>query len=242
MWGGGQTGLEVFRNILNEKWGKSQNVTLITGRDNLLPLDEGPFTNEIFTPQFVSEFYELNQDSKDKFTESLLLTSDGNTPSYLAEFYNELYLDRFYKRSFSEYTISPKRWLESISKKNNEYEVTVRNTLSDQCHSFNVDVIILATGFTSGLPNYLNSLKDDVLFDNHGRLCISRDYKLRTKFKENNIYMMNYSRHGHGVADPQTSLMSWRSAVIANDLLGEIKFKNTNNQSSFIDYFSEGRM
>jgi len=239
--GGGQTGLEVFRNILNEKWGKSKNVTLITGRDNLLPLDEGPFTNEIFTPQFVSEFYELNQSCKDNFTKNLLLASDGNTPSYLSDFYNELYLDKFYKKKFSPYKISPKRWLENITKTETGYNAIVRNKLNEKLLSLNVDIIIMATGFTSALPSYLKSLEEHILLDRHGRLDISLDYKLKTNL-ENHIYMMNYSRHGHGVADPQTSLMSWRSAIIANDLLGIEKFKNINNKSSFLDYFNEGMM
>ncbi len=237
--GGGQTGLEIFRNLLFEKWGKSTSTTLITGRENLLPLDEGPFTNEIFTPQFVSRFYELPQKSKDEFTKSLLLASDGNTPSYLAEFYNELYLDTFYKKKFSPYRISPMSWLEEISSVGSSYCGIIKNRLNGKLEELNVDIIILATGFTSGLPKYLNSLKDQIVFDNMERLVISLDYKLKTKFKNNQIYMMNYSRHGHGVADPQTSLMSWRSAVIANDLLGKNTFWNVNNKTSFLDYFNK---
>src|SRR5690606_15848505 len=45
--GGGQTGIEIFRNALNGFWGKPEAVSLISGRDNLRPLDEGPFTNEV---------------------------------------------------------------------------------------------------------------------------------------------------------------------------------------------------
>ena len=237
--GGGQTGLEVFRNILHEKWGRSEHATLITGRKNFLPLDEAPFTNEIFTPKFVSQFYHLDQNTKDDFTENLLLASDGNTPSYLAEFYNELYLDKFYKKQFSPYRISPMRWLEDIEDRQNSQCAIIRNKLNQQIEELQVDIIILATGFTSALPSYLEPLRSLISFDGQGRLNICHDYKLKTSLEKNHIYMMNYSRHGHGVADPQTSLMSWRSAVIANDLCGKEIFKNVNNKSSFLDYFNE---
>ena len=32
------------------------------------------------------------------------------------------------------------------------------------------------------------------------------------------IYVLNGGLHSHGIAEPQLSLMAWRSAVIANDL------------------------
>jgi lysine N6-hydroxylase len=38
--GGGQTGVEVFRNTLREKWGKAKLVKLVSSRPNLQTLDE----------------------------------------------------------------------------------------------------------------------------------------------------------------------------------------------------------
>jgi len=237
--GGGQTGIEIFRNALNSKWGKCREIKLITGRENLLPLEEGPFTNEIFSPDFVSNFYELPQETKDSFTERLLLTSDGNTPSYLQELYNELYLDKFYKKEFSSYSIEPMRWLKDISKIDNSYCAMIENKLNHSLEEYKTDIIILATGFKSKLPSFLESLKNEIFFDDQGRFRISHDYKLKTKMKDNCIYAMNYSRHGHGIADPQTSLMSWRSAIIANSLLKREQYKNTQQNLSFIQYFSQ---
>lgn len=237
--GGGQTGIEIFRNVLKEKWGKSKELKLISGRENLLPLDEGPFTNEIFSPDFVSHFYNLPQENKDSFTKSLLLASDGNTPSYLRELYNELYLDKFYRKVYSTFSISPMRWLEKIEKVEEGYLALIKNKLSDECEVYQADIIILATGFSSKLPIFLNSLKDQFIFDEFDRIEMSLDYKIKTKFDFNNIYAMNYSRHGHGIADPQTSLMSWRSAVIANSLLQREHFKNVIQETSFLQYFPQ---
>ncbi|MCO4754448.1 MAG: SidA/IucD/PvdA family monooxygenase [Bacteriovoracaceae bacterium] len=238
--GGGQTGVEIFRNMLKDKWGRSQSVKLITGRENLMPLDEGPFTNEVFTPEFVSNFHSLSQKNKDSFTESLLLTSDGNTPSYLQELYNELYLDKFYHKAFPAYDILPMRWLEALDRDSDHYVCRVKNRLNERDEDIEADIIILATGFKTKLPDFLDGLHDKISFDELGRPNMARDYKLVGDFGENEIYTMNYSRHGHGIADPQTSLMSWRSAVIANALLGHEQFKNTTYKSSFINFFTNG--
>ena len=234
--GGGQTGLEIFRNGLKEKWSRAESLTLITARDNLSPLDEGPFTNEIFTPEFVSNFYTLDQETKDDFTQRLLLASDGNTPDYLQDFYNELYMDKYYTKSFTKHEILPKRWLQDISKNEIGYTVALKNLLSEESEKSDYDIVILATGFKTELPRFLSDLAPVIKRDNKDRLLIDRDYKLQTDL-EAPIYMMNFSRHGHGVADPQTSLMSWRSAVIANSILGKETYQVNQIQNGFLNYF-----
>ena len=235
--GGGQTGIEIFRNILKKKWGKAKSISLVSGRENLLPLDEGPFTNEIFTPNFVSNFHGIEQKKKDKFTQRLLLASDGNTPSYLQELYNELYMDKYYHNEFCPYSILPMRWMISMNKNSEYYNVGINNKLNDSVEEYEADIVILSTGFTSELPSFLAPIKDMLVLDSHGRPKVKLDYELETKFDDNKIFVMNYSRHGHGIADPQTSLMSWRSSVIANSLIGEELFKNSND-NSFIQYFN----
>ncbi len=235
--GGGQTGVETFRNALKGKWGSAESVSLITGRQNLQPLDEGPFTNEVFTPNFVSRFHSLPQTNKDSFTKSLLLASDGNTPEYLQELYNELYLDKFYHKKFPHYAISPMRWLKGINKNNLGYQAIVENMLDGELEQKNFDVIILATGFKTELPKFMDGVKDRIEFDQSKRPILSKDYKLSGDFGDLKIFAMNYSRHGHGVADPQTSLMSWRSGIIANSLLNRDLYKFSNPQKSFLNFF-----
>ncbi len=236
--GGGQTGVEIFRNLFNNHRGRARSVSLISGRDNLRPLDEGPFTNEIFTPDFVSKFYYLDQGLKDQFTENLLLASDGNTPCYLQELYNELYLEKFYRSDAPECSIMPMRWLSDVKKIDGGYGLTLRNLLSQKNEEPQADIVILATGFRSELPKYLAPIEDLFCYDQKGRLEIEENYKLKTKLNHNNIFAMNFSRHGHGIADPQTSLMSWRSAIIANSIMQEDVYKVHAPQISFLNFFN----
>lgn len=235
--GGGQSGLEIFRNALHDHWGKPESVQLITGRQNLIPLDEGPFTNEIFTPSFVTQFHSLKQERKDDFTKKLIYASDGNTPDYLQEFYNELYMDRFYHKKFSPYQISPMRWLEDLSQNGKQYQATIQNLMTSTREEYQADIVILATGFSSELPQFLAPILEKIEFDEQGRPKICKNYQISSSCGRNRIFAMNYSRHGHGIADPQTSLMSWRSAVIANALMGHDYFRNDLPEESFLRFF-----
>ncbi len=236
--GGGQTGVEVFRNALKEKWGRARSLQLITGRENLRPLEEGPFVDEIYTPNFVEKFHGLSQESKDEFTAKLLLTSDGNTPGYLQAFYEELYLDRFYQKQFTDYSISPLRWLKKVEKKSSSYRVTLFNKLEEKSEELEADLIVLATGLRTQLPPLLDRLKEKIVFDEENRPLVDLHYRLRADLGPNHIYVMNFSRHGHGIADPQTSLMAYRSAVIANSLLGARRFEVA-QAPLFLDFFHQ---
>ncbi|MAZ49904.1 MAG: lysine 6-monooxygenase [Halobacteriovoraceae bacterium] len=236
--GGGQTGVEIFRNTYKGKWGQPLEVTMVTGRDNLRPLDEGPFTNEVFTPDFVQNFYRLDQKTKDELTENLLLASDGNTPYYLQEVYNELYMDKFYRDQKTKISIKPARWLKQVETKGSNSVVSLENLLNKEIEILDVDIVVLATGFTSKLPSFMNSLENHLSLDSQGRLEFDQEYRLKTDLDRNNIYMMNFSRHGHGVADPQTSLMSWRSAIIANQVTGKDLYKTIPSKNTFLNFFN----
>lgn len=236
--GGGQTGVETFRNSLNGMWGRVKKVTLLSGRNNLQPLDEAPFTNEIFTPEFVLNFHSLPQEQKDAYTQSQLLASDGNTPQYLQEMYNELYLDKFYLKKLPEYTISPMRWLKGIEKSEDSYQLQIDNLMNDSEELLEADIVIMATGFKSVLPSFLDNLSENIAKDSQGRIIVNQDYSLMTNIENGKIYSMNFSRHGHGIADPQTSLMSWRSAMITNDLVESSHYNTQKTGESFLSFFN----
>ncbi len=238
--GAGQTGVEIFKNSLEGKWGRPDNVVLTTGRNTLMPLDEGAFSNEFFTPGFVTEFVEANQKNKDILVKDQLLTSDGNTPTYLESLYEDLYLDKFYLKKYPKFSIAPKRWLKKIEKSTGAtYEVTFDNLLFDKEESTKADIVILATGFKTVLPSFTEGLMEHLRFDEQKRPLLKKDYSLDTSLTdENKIFAMNMSRHFHGIADPQTSLMAWRSGVIYNSLTGTTKYKTAPEENNFCNYNS----
>lgn len=235
--GGGQTGVEILRNGLKEKWGRAESITLISGRDSLQPLDEGAFTNEFFSPGYVESFLRTSPHIKEDIVQKQLLTSDGNTPSYLSEFYNELYLDKNYHHSFCSYQIAPMRWLDHLEHQEGLYKATVLNEMFETSEQYKADIVILATGFRNSLPNYLRELYSEIQFDHNERPVINDNYSLSTKWDgEGKIYAMNLSRHHHGIADPQISLMAWRSANIVNDLSGKDSYQVLSKDSNLLKF------
>lgn len=237
--GGGQTGIEVFRNALNSKWGKFKSLKLISSRVNLQPLDESPFTNEYFTPSYVNCFFKLDQKDKDHLVQGQKLASDGNTPKYLEYLYNDLYQLRYVENDTRDFELMPNRKVDQIESIDNFYRIHYQNTFTRKAESMEADIVILCTGFETMIPDFIKPLADKIEFDEQNRFSFNSDFSAKWKGNlnpENKIFALNFSRHGHGISDPQTSLMPWKSATIINSILKQDFYQLKNDKPNFINF------
>lgn len=237
--GGGQSGIEVFRNALKNVWGRVNSIQLITERDNLQVLDESSFSDEYFTPGFVEGFLKIPNENKTRLIESQRLTSDGNTPWYLETLYRDLYHLKHVEMDTRKIEILPMRTVHSMERNSVAYTLTANNRFMTVQEQFDADIVIMCTGFTNRLPTCLDSIRSRLDLDNLGRFRMNADYSVKLDHTPNSkIYAVNFSRHHHGIADPQTSLMAWRSGVIINSILNEELYPTSRQVASFVRFES----
>lgn len=224
--GGGQTGAEVFLNCLREQWGKADEIQWISRRASFEPLDESPFTNEYFTPGYVSRFLSLPEEKKETIVKYQKLASDGITPAYLLEIYRELYDRTYLSRSQVNWKLLPDRTLTAMSESSSGfYDLKLTNSLSSEDEVLSADIVILCTGFQNLLPRYLEPIQSRLNLDEHQRFKLSSSFAVDWDGPDNRrIYALNAGLHSHGIAEPQLSLTAWRSASIINDLAGREVF------------------
>lgn len=235
--GGGQTGIEVFSNLLEDRWGRAASVQLVSRRQNLEPLDESAFTNEYFTPQYVDGFWNLSADKKSQIVASQKLASDGNTPSYLAKLFNDLYRIKHVEKDARVISLKMGRKLVQMKAANNQFISAIENCFTGKLEEINADVVILCTGFETQIPKALEGLKSKIHFDSQGRFEFNKNYSIQWDSQQKNkIYALNFSRHNHGIVDPQTSLMAWRSACVINDLTESQLYRTNLETANFIDF------
>lgn len=238
--GGGQTGVEIFRNNFKGKWGNAKSLKLITGRSALQPLDESPFTNEFFTPNYVDEFFNVDPVKKESIVKSQKLASDGNTPAYLEEIYRELYQLKFVQGSSQDLQILPSRRLNDVTEINGKYLLVLENNFSEGMDEIAADIVILCTGFSNTIPKILDPIKSQISFDQEERFEFNKDFSVKWNGStENKVFALNFSRHCHGISEPQTSLMAWRSATIANVVLEEKLYLTAKNAPNFMSYIKQ---
>jgi len=220
--GGGQSGAEIFLDLMAGKRGKASEITWISRRPGLDPLDETAFTNEYFTPDYVRQFHRLPEPRKRPIVKSHKLTGDGVSPVTLQALSQFLYDTDFLDHDTTPYAILPNREVHLMGCDKNGYHLHMRNGFNKADAVVAADKIILATGYRYQLPTCLGLLLERMDLDAEGFPRLSDDYSVPWDGPAGHrIYMQNAGRNSHGVADAQLSLAAWRSAVIINSLLGE---------------------
>lgn len=231
--GGGQTGAEVFLNLLQDQWGRAAHIDWVSRRANLEPLDETPFSNEYFTPDYVEAFHRLPEDRKARLVKEQKLTGDGISPSTLKEIYQELYHQRYVEQEVDRFQIRPGR---TLARGNGVHDLRLElvNHIFNEREEIRADIVIFCTGFYTPVPKCIENLSEDIELGIDGGLQLDRNYRVNWN-GPGKIYAVNAGKLSHGIADAQTSLMAWRSATIVNDLLQETVYE-LGEQHGFLNW------
>lgn len=236
--GGGQSGADIFINALQHKWGKPKSLDWLSRRANYQPLDEAAFTNEFFTPDYVDAFVNLDAQVKRNEITQQKLTSDGITQKALLTIYQELYHRFDVLKEEKWVKLLPHRTLTQMNAVGGAFKLTASNAL-DQClETHQADIVILATGFEAPSPACLSAILPLLDLDQQHRYQMTPDFEIKWEGQQRNkIFAVNAGMHSHGIAEPQLSLMAWRSARIINRLTGQTLF-DTDSGQGMIDWLS----
>lgn len=219
--GGGQSGAEIVHKLLCKREDAPSKLAWISSRPNFMPIDDSPFANEYYTPNYCDYFYNLSPDLKHKLNIDQTLSSDGINMSLLEDIYKMIYELDFIEEKELDVQLLPGTRLMEVLHMGSSYNLICEQKLNNMSLSTEVDIVILATGFEYKEPVFLNSIKHLISYDNH-QFEVNSDYSIKWEHQDtNNIFIQNGSRHVRGVADPNLSLIAWRSAKIINSLCQE---------------------
>lgn len=216
--GGGQSGAEIINALLSDESSLPDKLTWMTRRKQFSPIDDSPGANELFSPNHSVAFYQLPADKKEELLNQHILASDGISQYLLESIHQKLYSLEFLEGRGRFYDFLPNHSLNMIHQTTSGFSVTLTNKEFDIFREVDADIIILCTGYQNYLPMYLTPLMDHIPLQN-GKFIINPDYSVVWDGSDNNrIYMQNAARHSHGIADPNLSLMAYRSAKIINSI------------------------
>ena len=216
--GGGQSGAEIINSLLSDGSSLPTKLTWVTRRKQFSPIDDSPGANELFSPNHSKAFYQLSSDKKAELLNQHILASDGISQYLLESIYQKLYTLEFLEGRGRFYDLLPNHSLTSIHQSPSQLSLTLINQEFNVSQSIDADIIILCTGYQNYQPAYLTPLMDHIPQHN-GKFIVNSDYSIEWDGpRENRIYVQNAARHSHGIADPNLSLMAYRSATIINSI------------------------
>jgi len=224
--GSGQSGAEIFHAIIANDMQLPRNVYSITRSRNFMPIDDSPFANELFTPQYADYFYELPKSDREELLRFQRHASDGISEHTAQDIFRRLYeLEHTLKHNVSHH-LMPGNAVESITKINEKYEITMYSDVHRHHHKIKADKVVFCTGYVSREPDFLAPVSH--LIERDGAdWSIAKDYSLNwSGRKECAIFVQNAARKSHGISDPNLSTLAYRNAVIINSILGYDCFSN----------------
>jgi lysine N6-hydroxylase len=219
--GGGQSAAEVVHDLLGRAGRRPAQLVWVTRRANFLPLDESPFTNELFLPNHSRAFFRLPHERRARALGAQKLASDGVKADLLLTVYRQLYEIDCLEGDAEFARLGVGQEIAGIARRSGGVEAALRDVETGDLTTVTIDRVVLATGYRQAEPELLGPLLPRIARD-EGGLVVRSDFSVAWDGPpQHRIYVQNAARHRFGIADPNLSLVAWRSAVIVNSLAGE---------------------
>ncbi|MEX5634844.1 lysine N(6)-hydroxylase/L-ornithine N(5)-oxygenase family protein [Parafrankia sp. FMc2] len=232
--GSGQSGAEVFADLLRAQPTSGHALAWITRTPAFAPMEYSKLGLEQFTPDYVRYFHGLDQRTKDALVPGQWQLYKGIDGQTIAEIYDLLY-ERSIGGAEPNALLLPNVTIEAVEAGETgetggtgagpagqrSFQLHCRH--GDQHRAFTVgtDAVVLATGYAPRRPILLDPVTDLLDLDSGGRFRIDERYRLATADElTGRIYVQNAELHTHGVGAPDLGLGAWRAAVILDDLTG----------------------
>lgn len=221
--GGGQSGAEAFLDLISRTAGKlPRRVSWISRRRNYFPIDDSPFTNEYYVPGYSDYFFDLASTTRAALNAQNVLTSDGISGSTLRAIYQRCYSSQFIDGSSDLLELMPNRDVTAVTGTGaGGWDLTVANNdQSGVIEHVEADVIVWATGYRGGATDFLTPIAGRLEREGE-EYRVDKDFAVRWDGpRDRRIFVQNAARQQRGLADPNLSLIAWRSQRILDRLLG----------------------
>jgi lysine N6-hydroxylase len=220
--GGGQSGAEAFLNLISREGDAAPAaVSWVSRRENFLPMDDSPFTNEYFMPCHSDHFFSQDSEYRSSFVRRNILASDGVSERTLRAIYQRIYTLRLIEARPPVILLAPNRSVEGLSRAAGAWSLELQSFPGDRRESIATDKIVWATGFRKAATDFLAQLADRFEWEGD-EIRIDNDFAAVWDGPPGRrIFLLNAARRQRGLPDPNLSLLAWRSQRVLERINGQ---------------------
>ncbi|MDX8028576.1 lysine N(6)-hydroxylase/L-ornithine N(5)-oxygenase family protein [Lentzea sp. BCCO 10_0856] len=185
------------------------------------PADDSSFANRIFDPAAVDDFYSAPEEVKRRLMGYHANTNYGVVDQDLIE--------ELYRRVYREKVVGQQRLLlhntSRLTDVNPDGKCVIESLADGGQLPIDADVIVYATGYRPANPvRLLGDLADHCERDEHGRLKVTRDYRVVTNNEiSGGIYLQGGTEHTHGITSSLLSNTAVRVGEILDSVLRRVQ-------------------
>lgn len=214
--GSGQSAAEVFYDILSDD--EAKDIHWFTRSKGFFPMEYSNLGLEYFSPDYIDFFYELPQPKKDALLKQQDLLYKGISSAMIRDIYHLLY-ERSACGEQLNTVLQAMTEVNLIEETRDGLSLSCNQWVKEESFTHETDIVVLATGYQSVLPPFIDPISHHIQWDHLGRFQVEREYRLKTNtLGENDIFVQNAELHTHGVGAPDLGLGAYRNSVIINEL------------------------
>jgi L-ornithine N5-monooxygenase len=212
--GGAQSAAEML-SAAHEDLPESQS-TMIMRSIGLGAYQTSKFTNELYYPSFVDEFYASRPEARSQMLHEMHRTNySGLAPDLLESLYRKIYLQRMAGtqrlRIITMADVTEARLVDD------EVILRITDRKSGDSHDLSGDFVLLGTGFVRDMPKVVRELAASLGLDD---IAVSRSYRLIVPGPASaGCYLQGVNEATHGIADSLLSVLALRAEDIATDIM-----------------------
>ncbi|WP_343966153.1 SidA/IucD/PvdA family monooxygenase [Kribbella koreensis] len=213
--GSSQSAAEMFRALRDDL--PDSDVAWLMRSIGLSSDASSKFTNELYYPGFVDEFYDARPAAREQILQEMYRTNYSVvTPPMLEHLYADLYLDRFNGRT--ERRLIPMVDITAARDTGDELVLELTDRRTGAVTELHRDVVFLGTGFDTRMPRLVRELADSLDLD---QIDVTRNYQLELGVPSAAAaYLQGVNEQTHGISDTLLSVLAQRAEEICRDIIG----------------------
>ncbi|VUD69213.1 L-lysine N6-monooxygenase [Thalassocella blandensis] len=213
--GGGQSAAEIYYDLLQEIDIYGYDLHWVTQSPRFFPLEYSKLTLEMTSPEYVDYFYSLPEEKRDALNKTQKNLYKGINQSLINDIFDLLYVKQL-NGDFNSQILSNSSF-KGYKKVEDELQLAFLHHEQEQAFILNTQSVIFATGYQHQLPEFIESLRDQIQWDKHERFAVNRNYTID---KRQSIFVQNGELHTHGFVTPDLGMACYRNSCIIRELLG----------------------
>jgi L-ornithine N5-oxygenase len=211
--GSAQSAAEMFRALADDL--PDCDLVWVMRSIGLHTYESNKFTNELYFPSFVDEFFHARPEGRAQILREMHRTNySGVAPALLESLYADFYLDRLTRRGRKRLITMAE--VTGAHESTDEAVLEVTDWHTGATSQLRRDLVFLGTGFTREMPRLVRRLGASLGL---AHITVDRRYRLIVdEPSDAACYLQGVNEATHGIADSLLSVLAHRAGDILHDL------------------------
>jgi L-ornithine N5-monooxygenase len=212
--GGAQSAAEMLCSVMTDM--PNCRATMVMRSAGLNHYQTSPFTNQLYYPSFVDDFFAARPETRAQILREMHQTNYGGlTPTVAQSLYQRMYRERF--NGTQRLRISTLTDVTAAREEGDEVVLELTDRRTGAVEDLRCDLVLLGTGFSERMPALIRMLSGSLGLD---QVTVNRAYRLQVPGPtQAACYLQGVNESTHGIADSLLSVLAARAAEITQDVM-----------------------